>query len=74
MQDNLEESAERKACRFKRSWLGECSGIEDKTFGYSNGKPCILLKMNRVRFYAHCIEMMIQQLSLSPQKNNKLMK
>ncbi|KAI7801898.1 protein ATP1B4 [Triplophysa rosa] len=51
MQDNLEESAERKACLFKRSWLGECSGMKDKDFGYSKGKPCILLKMNRILGY-----------------------
>lgn len=48
-QDDKEESAERKACQFKRSWLRKCSGIEDPSFGYSEGKPCVLLKMNRVR-------------------------
>ncbi|XP_033876962.3 protein ATP1B4-like isoform X1 [Acipenser ruthenus] len=50
-QDDREESAERKACQFKRSSLGNCSGIEDPSFGYSEGKPCILLKMNRIIGY-----------------------
>lgn len=50
MQDNLEEQEERKACQFKRSWLGECSGLRDPHYGYSQGRPCILLRMNRVRF------------------------
>uniref|UniRef100_A0A3B5MES0 Sodium/potassium-transporting ATPase subunit beta n=1 Tax=Xiphophorus couchianus TaxID=32473 RepID=A0A3B5MES0_9TELE len=49
MQDDLEDSAERKACQFKRSWLGECSGLRDPNYGYSQGRPCILLRMNRVR-------------------------
>ncbi|GAB0195183.1 protein ATP1B4 [Grus japonensis] len=41
------ESEEKKACQFKRSLLQNCSGIEDPSFGYSTGQPCILLKMNR---------------------------
>lgn len=49
IQDDLEESAERKACQFKRSWLGDCSGMQDPHYGYSRGRPCILLRMNRVR-------------------------
>lgn len=48
-QEDEKESAERKACQFRRSWLKECSGLQDRTFGYSEGRPCILLKMNRVR-------------------------
>lgn len=48
IQDDLEESAERKACQFKRSWLGDCSGLQDPHYGYSRGRPCILLRMNRV--------------------------
>ncbi|XP_070358496.1 protein ATP1B4 isoform X9 [Equus asinus] len=41
------EDEDKKACQFKRSFLKNCSGLEDPTFGYSTGQPCILLKMNR---------------------------
>ncbi|XP_062997794.1 protein ATP1B4 [Elgaria multicarinata webbii] len=46
-----EESGMKKACQFKRSELMACSGIDDQTFGYSDGQPCILLKMNRIIGY-----------------------
>ncbi|KAJ7415182.1 Protein ATP1B4 [Willisornis vidua] len=46
-----DDSEEKKACQFKRSLLHNCSGIEDPTFGYSRGQPCILLKMNRIIGY-----------------------
>ncbi|KAI5105113.1 protein ATP1B4 [Silurus meridionalis] len=51
LQESLEESAERKACQFKRSSLGPCSGMEQKDFGYADGKPCIILRMNRILGY-----------------------
>ncbi|NXC71285.1 AT1B3 ATPase, partial [Anhinga anhinga] len=38
----------KQACRFNLSELGHCSGKEDKTFGYSKGTPCVLVKMNRI--------------------------
>uniref|UniRef100_A0A2K5I6E6 Sodium/potassium-transporting ATPase subunit beta n=1 Tax=Colobus angolensis palliatus TaxID=336983 RepID=A0A2K5I6E6_COLAP len=45
------EDEDKKACQFKRSFLKNCSGLEDPTFGYSTGQPCILLKMNRQPTY-----------------------
>ncbi|KAL7848960.1 hypothetical protein SRHO_G00205830 [Serrasalmus rhombeus] len=46
MQDDDEE--EKKVCQFKRSQLRQCSGLGDRTFGYGEGQPCVLIKMNRV--------------------------
>nr|KAF6290227.1 ATPase Na+/K+ transporting subunit beta 1 [Myotis myotis] len=42
------DPGERKVCRFKLEWLGNCSGINDESFGYKEGKPCVLIKLNRV--------------------------
>lgn len=43
-----DDEPEKKACQFNRTMLGQCSGIEDSTFGYSNGTPCVIVKMNRI--------------------------
>ncbi|XP_061074421.1 sodium/potassium-transporting ATPase subunit beta-3b isoform X1 [Conger conger] len=46
----FEQDAEpvKKACQFKRDVLRQCSGISDADYGYSEGQPCILVKMNRI--------------------------
>ena len=40
----------KRACRFNRSLLGPCAGLgAADDYGYGAGRPCVLLKVNRVR-------------------------
>ncbi|NXM05848.1 ATP4B ATPase, partial [Tyrannus savana] len=36
------------SCKFTSDMLQNCSGISDPTFGFPEGKPCFIIKMNRV--------------------------
>ncbi|XP_078088236.1 potassium-transporting ATPase subunit beta-like [Mustelus asterias] len=36
------------SCQFIREMLKNCSGLEDPTFGYKTGQPCVLIRMNRI--------------------------
>ncbi|CAG05663.1 unnamed protein product [Tetraodon nigroviridis] len=45
------DAGQRKACRFSASLLGSCSGESDPTYGFSKGRPCIIVKLNRIVNY-----------------------
>ncbi|KAI1898774.1 hypothetical protein AGOR_G00075830 [Albula goreensis] len=38
----------KRSCQFNRTMLGNCSGINDRYYGYPDGQPCVLIKLNRV--------------------------
>ncbi|TNN31535.1 Sodium/potassium-transporting ATPase subunit beta-1 [Liparis tanakae] len=42
------DQGQRKACRFPRSLLAGCSGEGDAHYGFKDGKPCIIVKLNRI--------------------------
>lgn len=36
------------SCKFTADMLQNCSGLVDPSFGFGEGKPCFIIKMNRV--------------------------
>ncbi|XP_066578535.1 sodium/potassium-transporting ATPase subunit beta-2 isoform X2 [Amia ocellicauda] len=38
----------KRSCQFNRTQLEDCSGLTDRTYGYQDGRPCVLIKLNRV--------------------------
>ncbi|XP_043841031.1 sodium/potassium-transporting ATPase subunit beta-3-like [Dromiciops gliroides] len=44
-QDDL---SPKRACRFPLEMLETCSGLQDTSYGYPEGNPCIFVKMNRI--------------------------
>ncbi|XP_078415811.1 sodium/potassium-transporting ATPase subunit beta-1-like [Cetorhinus maximus] len=47
-----ESGGQKRVCRFNRKWLRNCSGLDDPSYGYADGKPCVVAKLNRIiNFY-----------------------
>ncbi|XP_042287113.1 sodium/potassium-transporting ATPase subunit beta-2b isoform X2 [Thunnus maccoyii] len=38
----------KRSCQFNRTVLEDCSGVGDRYYGYQDGQPCIIIKLNRV--------------------------
>uniref|UniRef100_UPI00358FF46F sodium/potassium-transporting ATPase subunit beta-1 n=1 Tax=Myxine glutinosa TaxID=7769 RepID=UPI00358FF46F len=50
-QSSIHDTRKRTSCRFDLKWLGPCSGDSDLMYGYGNGTPCTILKINKIIEY-----------------------
>uniref|UniRef100_A0A5F8GEF9 Sodium/potassium-transporting ATPase subunit beta n=1 Tax=Monodelphis domestica TaxID=13616 RepID=A0A5F8GEF9_MONDO len=47
-----QKSRSKLACKFSLKILQVCSGLNDSSYGFDEGSPCVILKMNRVSMLA----------------------
>ncbi|XP_056663778.1 sodium/potassium-transporting ATPase subunit beta-3 isoform X2 [Monodelphis domestica] len=43
-----QKSRSKLACKFSLKILQVCSGLNDSSYGFDEGSPCVILKMNRI--------------------------
>lgn len=73
LRQTTNNKTEGHSCYIDKEWYGPCGDVDDNTFGYDRGEPCILLKMNRVHIKKMIIKLIILSL-ISITSNSNLNK